>query len=382
MSYPSESDCLLALALLPDFGPVRFQALIDHFDSASLALRASPSELRSVRGLGQETIARLLAIEDLVDVPEEKRRMADHEVTLILRTDESYPGSLLQTHAPPILLFAKGDVTPRDARAIGIVGSRRTTHYGREQAKRFSFQLAAAGVTVISGLARGIDTVAHEAALAAGGRTIAVMGSGHGKLYPPENAALAGEVCKNGAVLSEFPILYNPDKRSFPLRNRIVAGMSKGLLVVEAPVRSGSMITAQQALEAGRDVFAVPGPVDRPSSGGCHRLIRDGATLVTSPQELLEDLETIRDMQMDLPLFESEPAETLENEPVQNAETAPQLSPLEDRIMAALADRDQTPDELSDAISEPISSISTSLLKLEMKGCAKQLSGKIFTKLI
>ncbi len=382
MSYSSESDSLLALALLPDFGPVRFQALLDHFHTASQALLAPPSELRAVRGLGQETSARLAAIEDLVDVPTEKQRMADCGVSLILRTDKIYPEGLLQTHAPPILLFAKGTLLPTDVRSIGIVGSRRTTHYGREQAKRFSFQLAAAGVTVISGLARGIDTVAHEAALAAGGRTVAVLGSGHGKLYPPENAALAEQICENGAVLSEFPILYNPDKRSFPLRNRIVAGMSKGLLVVEAPVRSGSMITAQQALEAGRDVFAVPGPVDRPTSGGCHRLIRDGASLVTSPQELLGDLETLRPMQMDLPLFEPELSEIPEEEQSALPRKPSQLSPLEAKVMAALSDRNQTPDELSDALSEPISSIGTSLLKLEMKGHIKQLSGKIFAKLI
>ncbi|MDP4938852.1 MAG: DNA-processing protein DprA, partial [Verrucomicrobiales bacterium] len=268
----------------------------------------------------------------------------------------------------------------------GVVGSRRTTHYGKEQAKKLSFQLARAGFCIISGLARGIDTAAHEAALAANGRTIAVLGSGIGNVYPPENQSLADRIAENGAVLSEFPVLYVPDKQSFPLRNRIVAGMSQGLLVVEAPVRSGSLITANQALEQGRTVFAVPGPIDRPTSEGCHRLIQQGATLVCGAQDVIDEL----GMEINSLGLEFEPESLFASRSGTSSETSLtspekpkrqiELSEIERHILAELEQGNATIDSLCEATGNHAGKVGAALLQLELKSLVKQLPGKYFTK--
>ena len=271
----------------------------------------------------------------------------------------------------------RGALTPADAASVAVVGSRRMTHYGREQARKFSFQLARAGFTIVSGLARGIDTAAHEAALAAGGRTIAVLGSGIGHLYPPENQALADRIAEQGAVLSEYPVLYVPDKQSFPLRNRIVAGLSSGLLVVEAPARSGALITANQALEQGRSVFAIPGPIDRPSSEGCHRLIQQGASLVCSAEDVIEELGSGINT---LPLQFDSPTQ----DDVSPSPPTPQrqidLSELEERLVRELALGDATIDALAEALGVAAGRIGAALLQLEMKCLVRQLPGKYFSK--
>ncbi|MCB1089619.1 MAG: DNA-processing protein DprA, partial [Verrucomicrobiae bacterium] len=288
----NRTEAYLALNLLPRVGPIRVRRLLEALETPERILTATASELRAVPGIGAEMADAIRTWEDQIDLAEELRRIAAHGIELLTIEDERYPAALREIHDPPHLLYMKGTLTPRDRHAIAVVGSRRVTHYGRESARRLSFQLAHAGVTVVSGLARGIDTAAHEAALAANGRTIAVLGSGIGNLYPPENAALAERIAASGALLSEFPVLYVPDRQSFPLRNRIVSGMSQGILVVEAPARSGSLITANQAMEQGRTVYAVPGPIDRPSSEGCNRLIQDGAKLVIDSRDILEELES------------------------------------------------------------------------------------------
>ncbi len=248
------------------------------------------------------------------------------------------------------------------------------THYGREQTRKLSFQLARTGFCIISGLARGIDTAAHEAALAAEGRTIAVLGSGIVNIYPPENQALADKISENGAVISEFPVLYVPDKQSFPLRNRIVSGMSQGLLVVEAPARSGSMITANQALEQGRTVFAVPGPIDRPNSEGCHRLIRSGATLVCTAQDIVDDLGAeLNSLALDFEPLVRSPSPS---------RPMPELNENEARILQSLEAGESTIDALAEALELAAGVVSATLLQLEMKSLIKQLPGKYFTKLI
>lgn len=369
-------EAFLALNLLPGIGPIRVRRLLKHFGSAEKILLASRSELSSVSGIGREMAELIAAWENSVDVTEEQRRMKDHGISLLTLDDDAYPRALREIHDPPFLLYIKGEIRPSDAAAIGVVGSRRTTHYGKEQGRKLSFQLARAGFCIISGLARGIDTAAHEGALAAGGRTIAVLGSGIGNLYPPENAALADRIAENGAVISEFPVLYVPDKQSFPLRNRIVSGMSQGLLVVEAPVRSGSLITANQALEQGRAVFAVPGPIDRPTSEGCNRLIRQGATLVCSALDVIEDLgNEINSLPLD---FSSPSPPALGTAPRREVS----LNELEQKILSELEQGEATIDLLADATAQPANLVSVSLLQLEMKGLVKQLPGKYFTKLI
>jgi DNA processing protein len=221
---------------------------------------------------------------------EEKTKLAALGAWILPFTDARFPKSLQHIANAPVLLEVWGTIEPRDQHALAVVGSRDCTFYGTECAKRFAYQIAAARWTVVSGLARGIDTAAHLGALAAGGRTFAVLGSGLARIYPTENRGLAGRIAENGAVLSEFPADYPPNAQTFPYRNRVVAGLSTGLLLVEAGLQSGALITANLAADYGRHVFAVPGPIDRPSSAGSNRLIQQGAKLVTDAEDVFEEL--------------------------------------------------------------------------------------------
>lgn len=366
------TEAYLVMNLLPDVGPIRLKSLLNHFGSPEAVLTANRVDLVRVKGIGQEMAERFVDWENVVDLEEEKRRMADHGVTALTWECESYPAALKEIHDPPFLLYMRGMIKPCDARAIGVVGSRRTTHYGISNGKKLSFQLAAAGFTIISGLARGIDTIAHEAALAANGRTIAVLGSGVGNVYPPENKTLADEIAKHGAVLSEFPVHYVPDKKSFPLRNRIVAGISQGLLVVEAPGRSGSLITANQALEQGRPVFAIPGPIDRPTSVGCNRLIQAGAKLVCDAKDVIEEFAYGLAPELDLDFSGTEAAD----------QKLLNLPENEQKVMRALGVDELTVDQLIERSGLSLPVVNGALLQLEIKGFLKQLPGKYFTKLI
>src|SRR5205823_4970580 len=232
--------------------------------------------------------------EKTVDLTSELGRIRDFGAEVITSESPRYPRQLREIHAPPIILYVWGELTDRDQHAIGIIGSRRTSHYGNESAKKLAYQLAYAGLTVISGLARGIDTAAHQGALAAKGRTIAVIGAGLAKLYPPENAALAEKIRGgNGAIVSEFSMDIEPDRQTFPMRNRIISGWSHGVLVVEAGLNSGALITAAQALEQGRSVYAVPGHINAPSAMGSNRLIQQGAKLVMDASDILDDLQIL-----------------------------------------------------------------------------------------
>ena len=363
-------EAYLALNLLPRIGPIRVRRLLDHFGTPQAILGAKQRELIMVPGIGEDMAEQIGDWENRIDLAEEERRIADHGISLVTLDDANYPGALRTIHDPHFLLYMKGTLLPGDAAAIGVVGSRRTTHYGKEQAKKLSFQLARAGFCIISGLARGIDTAAHEAALAANGRTIAVLGSGIGNVYPPENQSLADRIAENGAVLSEFPVLYVPDKQSFPLRNRIVAGMSQGLLVVEAPVRSGSLITANQALEQGRTVFAVPGPIDRPTSEGCHRLIQQGATLVCGAQDVIDEL----GMEINSLGLEFEPESLFASRSGTSSETSLtspekpkrqiELSEIERHILAELEQGNATIDSLCEATGNHAGKVGAALLHL------------------
>lgn len=383
-------EAYLALNLLPRIGPIRVRRLLEHFETPQAILAAKRRELVAVPGIGEDMAEQIGDWENRIDLAEEQRRIAAHGISLVTLDDANYPEALRTIHDPPFLLYMKGTLLPGDAAAIGVVGSRRTTHYGKEQAKKLSFQLARAGFCIISGLARGIDTAAHEAALAAKGRTIAVLGSGIGNVYPPENQSLADRISESGAVLSEFPVLYVPDKQSFPLRNRIVAGMSQGLLVVEAPVRSGSLITANQALEQGRTIFAVPGPIDRPTSEGCHRLIQQGATLVCGAQDVIDEL----GMEINSLALEFEPDSLFSPRSESRVDSAPdspaaslekpkrqiELSEIERLILAELDRGNATIDSLSEVTGSPAGKVGATLLQLELKSLVKQLPGKYFTK--
>jgi len=367
----NKTDAYLALNLLPGIGPIRVRRLLSHLGGPCEIFSSSREKLLRVDGIGSEMAEQIHQWENLIDLPEEKRRIAEHGISLLTIDGDDYPPALREIYDPPFLLYVKGKITRADKLAVGVVGSRRTTHYGKEQAKKLSFQLARSGFTIVSGLARGIDTAAHEAALAARGRTIAVLGSGVGNVYPPENQPLADRIAENGAVISEFPVLYVPDRQSFPLRNRIVSGLSVGLLVVEAPARSGALITANQALEQGRSVFAVPGPIDRPTSAGCNRLIRSGASLVSSASDIVEELDAGLGML---------PMDLERNKHPASRQVS--LSESEEKILTIMEDGELTIDQISEQAGLPANTVSVDLLKLEMKALVKQLPGKYFTKLI
>jgi DNA processing protein len=261
-----------------------------------------------------------------------------------------------------------GTVKKDDWKAIGVVGSRKTSHYGLECAKKLSYQLAYAGLTVVSGLARGIDTAAHQGALAANGRTLAVIGSGLMDLYPPENAGLAEKIAANGAVLSEFPMTFPPSPQTFPYRNRIVAGWGRGLLVVEAGLKSGALITAEQAVENGRLVYAVPGQIDRPTAFGSNKLIQQGAKLVMSAGDILDDL---------ISLF-PEPARR-PAAPVSAPSTLP-LSAEETAIVEALGTDTLALEQIAEKSNLPLPKVTSSLLTLEIKRLVRQLPGRQFVR--
>src|SRR6185503_2013976 len=276
---------------------------------------------------------------------------------------------LRQIYDPPIVLYVKGGLTARDKNAVAMVGSRQTTHYGLEAARKLAYQLAYLGVSVVSGGARGIDTAAHQGALSAKGRTIAVLGTGINIVFPSENAALFERIAENGAVLTQFPFNRCADKQSFPIRNRIVAGMTLGTVVVEANLTSGALITSHFATEYGRQVFAVPGRIDSPRSKGCHELIKKGAKLCESAEDILSEFEYL------FPQTNRPPAP---NET--GVIPAIELSENEQKVYATLDHEELPIDDVIRKSGLPSSAVSVALLGLEMKRLIKQLPGKMFVK--
>ncbi|MDE2509257.1 MAG: DNA-processing protein DprA [Planctomycetota bacterium] len=285
-----ERRALLRLTLVSGVGPRTARALLDKYGTATRVFDASEESLRATEGVGPKLARAVARAPRDVDLEAEIALCLRHGVTTVVGLDAVFPSPLREIPDAPSLLYVRGRLEQRDALAIGLVGSRRCTPYGLRIAERLATSLSRAGVTIVSGLARGIDAAAHRGALRAGGRTVAVLANGLAEVYPPEHEGLAAEVAAAGAVISESPMLQAPLAGLFPQRNRIIAGLCVGVIVVEATPRSGSLSTARHALEQGREVFAVPGPVDSLVSRGCHRLIRDGARLVETAEDVLEEL--------------------------------------------------------------------------------------------
>lgn len=365
----TRTEAYLALNLIPQVGPVRIRRLLQFFGSPERILTAKASEITQVEGFGMTQAEAIAAWDSQTNLDLELKKIRERDLTLLTQEDELYPPLLRQIHDAPVLLYVWGELTKRDHQAIGVVGSRHATMYGMNATKKLSFQIAYAGFTVISGLARGIDTAAHEAALAAKGRTVAVIGSGIGKLYPPENKALAERIAQNGAVISEYPVDRMADRQTFPYRNRVVAGWSSGLLVVEAPVKSGSLITAQQATEQGRTVYAVPGPIDRPTSAGCNRLIQQGAKLVMDGADLLDDL---------MVLFPTAPVAP-KVETVQPA-ASHSLTLDEQILFKALTSEELHIDEITARSGLAPGTVNVNLMRLEMKRLIRALPGRRYVR--
>jgi DNA processing protein len=353
----------LGLALVEGVGPRLRQALLERFGTAAAVFAAAPSELAAVPGIGPKLSARIARASDQSDARQTLDLCRQHGVRILTAADPAYSPALREIHDPPGVLFVRGSLSPQHALAVAIVGSRHATHYGLAQAERLAGSLARAGLTVVSGLARGIDAAAHRGALAAGGRTLAVLGSGVLQVYPPEHASLATELQEQGALLSESPPLSPPLAGAFPQRNRIISGWSLGVIVVEASLQSGALITARHALEQGREVFAVPGRVDSRASQGCHRLIRDGAKLVESADDVLEELG---------PLVA--PAPAADGRPVHHpAELL--LNDLERQVLHHVAAEPTQVDQVIARSGLPGAQVLSTLTVLEMRRLVRRVSG-------
>lgn len=338
-------------------------------------LSAPPSVLREVSGVGAKLAKSVAAATSNVDIGHELARCENHKIDLFSVEMAEYPTRLAEIDDAPSLIYCRGDLLPRDDLAVAIVGTRHATNYGLRQAERIGRSLANAGFTVVSGLARGIDAAAHRGALSAGGRTIAVLGSGLLNMYPPEHAELSLEIAANGAVLSEFPTTQPPKAGAFPQRNRIVTGLSLGVIVVEAAERSGALISARHAMEQNRDVFAVPGPIDSRVSAGCHQLLRDGAVLTTCIDDVLEHLGPL-----------ACPVETVSDESEQTQRTIHHpgelsLNPQEAQVLQAVATDPTQVDEIVTTTGLPVHRILSTLCVLEMKRLVRRTSGTEFRRI-
>jgi DNA processing protein len=352
--------------MIPQMGPVRLRRLLDAFGSAEKILLARADQLAAIDGVPRALADNISRWQEFADPAAELKKADDLGAHVITAEDEEYPSALREIHDPPIVLYVRGHLTERDRNAVAVVGSRKATHYATESAKKLSFQMAYAGLTVASGLARGIDTAAHQGALAAKGRTIAVIGSGLGELYPPENAELADRIAASGAVISEFPIDTKPDRQTFPIRNRIVTGLSFGVLVVEAGANSGALISANMAAEQGRTLYAVPGRIDAPAALGSNRLIQQGAKLVITVDDILDDLPLVFREKPDLPA----------------AAPAVDLTPEQQKILDAIGSEEMPLDSVIATSGLTAAVVSSTLLALEIRRLVKQLPGKRFVKLV
>jgi len=360
----------LRLHLTTGIGPRLYAALVERFGSAQAAAEAPASALAEIHGVGRDRAGAWRETIAQADPEAELKRAQAAGVEVLVRGEAGYPPALGYMVDPPVVLYVKGTVEPEDAQAVTLVGMRKCSLYGQEVAERLAGGLARAGFTIVSGLARGIDSAAHRGALAAGGRTLAVLGNGLGMVYPPENARLAQAVVERGALISEFPMATAPSPENFPRRNRILAALSLGTVVVEAGQKSGSLITARLAAEMGKDVFAVPNRVDAPGAAGVHALIRDGAKLVESVADILDEFPDL-----DLP----DPAGADDGRQ-QTLSLKANLSPEEARLMEVLNGDPVSVDVLADRSGLGAGRTSGALTLLELKGLVRALPGGRFAR--
>jgi DNA processing protein len=362
----TDREATIALNMMEGLGPIKVRALIDFLGSPQAVFEVDGDQLQKVRGVGEKLRYSILEQRNSIDPVAEIEKAAALGIRIITPLDAEYPEVLKTIHNPPLALYVRGSFLPADHHALGMVGSRKATHYGLNVADRLSYQLAQTGFTIVSGLARGIDTAAHQGALKGKGRTVAVLGAAIDQLYPPENAELADAIAEQGVVVSEYPLGRPADRMTFPYRNRIISGMSMGVVVVEAGVKSGSLHTADAALEQGRSVFAVPGRIDQPGAKGPNRLIKNGAKLVDNVGDILEEFELLI------------PPGIME-EPEKRASARPEvpLSEDEKKLVEALWQEALDVDSLARSVEMTSAEISGVLLGLEMKRVIKMLPGRI-----
>lgn len=354
----------LQLALVNGVGPKLFGDLIAHFGSPAAVLAAGPASLQEVQGVGYKLAREIISAETRTAEVDQLLALCDqHQIQLLQRQQAEYPKQLLEIYDPPNVLYTQGNLLPTDQLAIAIVGARHATNYGLSQAEKLARGLALAGFTIVSGLARGVDAAAHRGALTAGGRTIAVLGGGLLQLYPPEHAGLAEEIKAQGVLVSEAHPLQEPKGGTFPARNRIISGLSLGVIVVEAAFKSGALITARLAMEQNREVFAVPGRVDSRLSHGCHRLIRDGAKLVETVDDVLEELGPLaQPIRKDDQQIVRHPAEL-------------KLNDQESRVLQAIESQPTEIDLVVTKSGLPIARVLSTISVLEIRRLIRRISG-------
>ena len=373
---------LIGLNMFCDIGSARLKKLLNYFGKPENILKAPCEKLMGVSGIGKEIARKVTSLKEK-DIDEDIDLAKKYNLKIITVDDEEYPENLKQIYDPPIVLYVKGELTGQDKLSVAIVGSRRASFYGLSCAEKFASDLSERNFTIVSGLARGIDTSAHKGALKQGGRTIAVIGSGFRHLYPQENKELAEEISRCGAVISEFPINAKPLSQNFPRRNRVISGLSLGVLVVEAARNSGALITADCALEQGRDVFALPGKIDSGNSFGTNGLIKQGAKLVSCADDIIEEFNIPMALAIGSQTMVSRPITTnLNKREIKDAglDSGVCLSGNESLLYNFISDQPVLLDEIAEKTSISISEISGILLKLQMHKLITQLPGKQFIR--
>ena len=346
----------VAFSLVKGIGAVRFQALLNFFGDPQIAWGAPTEALREA-GLSEKVIENVVELRSAINLDQVWDQLEAKGITVLIQTDENYPRRLQELEQPPPVLYMLGELTSEDEWAVAVVGTRRVTAYGRQVAEDIAGTLARNGISVISGLARGIDSISHQAALHAGGRTIAVMGSGLDRIYPPENRRLAEQIAAHGALISDYPPGTPPEGSNFPPRNRLISGLSLAVVIVEAGQTSGALITAAFAADQGREVFAVPGNISSPGSKGTNRLIRDGAQPLLHPEQVLEALELTM---------------------VAEQRTARVVLPadaVEAQLFEALGREPLHIDEIRSRTDLPIEKVTATLALMELKGMVRQVGG-------
>jgi DNA processing protein len=361
----NELEALVVLNNMSLLGPVKARRLVEYFGSAVVTLQAAPEELVSIPGIGSAIVQSLVTWRQQDSWKNDLKLIHEHQIRLLAYNDDCYPSELKKISNPPLLIYVKGTILDSDLKSIAVIGTRNCTVYGRELAISASEDLAEMGLTIVSGLARGIDTAAHHGALKKG-RTIAVIGSGLAKIYPTENRSLAAAIQENGAIISEFPMETAPDRHNFPRRNRIVSGISLGVVLIEAPIKSGAMITMEQGLAQGRSLFAFPGRVDMETFAGNHHLIKKG---------LAKLIESVHDISVTIP--------ELSNinhlfQPLQN--TQPPLDPEETSLLILMPSHELSIEDLTVASQIPIGKLNSLLMSLVLKKVVKEFPGKIYKK--
>ncbi|MBM3251805.1 MAG: DNA-protecting protein DprA [Candidatus Omnitrophica bacterium] len=364
----TEKQALLLLNSVSGIGSIKLKQLLDEFGSAVAIFSATKSELRKINGISEKIATEILKY-SFKNIEEELALAEKHSVEILTINDKDYPARLKEIPDAPIILYVKGKLLAQDEISIAIVGSRRASFYGLSTAEKFAQELSQLGITVVSGLARGIDSSAHRGALKSKARTIAVLGSGLAEIYPPENKKLFEEITESGAVVSEFPMKAKPLAHNFPRRNRIISGLSLGVIVVEAAKNSGALITADFALEQGREVFAIPGKVDSATSYGTNKLIKQGAKLISSVEDIIEELK---------PQLEIHLKEIKKSEFVMDKQLV--LSEDESRLYDILSFQPKHIDEIVAESGFKINSVLGALMQMEIRHLVRQLPGKLFVR--